>query len=304
MRLSFVSLILTFFIVSSSPCVAQIIPDQSLLSIKYSIPDSINGNLSSYKGWDHLVDRLAHAGVPQEELSEIYLHPLMPKFSPIYFSLNPKESHNIYRGFASKTYARRGATFLNDYAKVLRQAQTRYDVDPKVITAIMLIESHFGDSTGNQFVIQRLSRLAGLSDPANVWNNYRKLSREQRGVTYDKVNARAKYLEKTFLPEIPALVEIARRQNASVFDFRGSSAGAFGIPQFLPSSYLRFGVDGNKDRFVSLYSISDSIMSVANFLSSFGWKNSLSEKEKRKVVWHYNHSDAYITAVLRLAGMM
>ena len=85
----------------------------------------------------------------------------------------------------------------------------------------------------------------------------------------------------------------------------GPSAGAFGLTQFLPSSYLRFAVDRRcGDGVVSLYDPDDAIASTANYLRGNGWRPGISYTDQRRVIWTYNHSDAYIDTVLRLADVL
>jgi hypothetical protein len=58
---------------------------------------------------------------------------------------------------------------------------------------------------------------------------------------------------------------------------KGSWAGAFGHPQFLPSVYLRLGVDGDGDGRSDIWrSHIDALASIANYLSNAGWKPNLS----------------------------
>ena len=112
---------------------------------------------------------------------------------------------------------------------------------------------------------------------------------------------RGRYLEKTFLPEIPALISIAKKNNVSLFNIHGSIAGAFGIPQFLPSALVRYGLDGDGDGHVSLYNEVDALWSAGNYLATCGYKPQLPLEERRKVIWQYNKSDAYIDAVLKMS---
>ena len=81
---------------------------------------------------------------------------------------------------------------------------------------------------------------------------------------------------------------------------RGSGAGAFGFPQFLPTSYLRYGVDGDGDGRVSLYDMADAAASCARFLAQNGWRPGLSLAEQRRVLWQYNRSEPYIDTILAL----
>jgi len=121
-------------------------------------------------------------------------------------------------------------------------------------------------------------------------------------VLEQRTRDRAKYLEDLFYPEVRATFEIADRQQIDPLDIRGSGSGAFGYPQFLPTSYLRHGVDGDGDGVVSLYDVSDAASSAAHYLAVYGWKPGISQAEKRQVIWHYNRSEAYIDTVLGLAA--
>lgn len=56
--------------------------------------------------------------------------------------------------------------------------------------------------------------------------------------------------------------------------FKGSYAGALGMPQFLPSSVLKFAQDGDSDGHIDLYhSLPDVVASVAHYLKVHGWDN-------------------------------
>ena len=51
---------------------------------------------------------------------------------------------------------------------------------------------------------------------------------------------------------------------------RGSCAGALGLAQFMPSSWLQYAVDFDKDGRIGLFgSRADAICSVANYLAAF-----------------------------------
>jgi membrane-bound lytic murein transglycosylase B len=53
----------------------------------------------------------------------------------------------------------------------------------------------------------------------------------------------------------------------------GSYAGAMGAPQFMPSSYRRFGADGDGDRRIDLWADwPDVFTSVGNYFKEHGWQ--------------------------------
>ena len=112
----------------------------------------------------------------------------------------------------------------------------------------------------------------------------------------ERLHERARYLEATFYPEVHAMFELAERERLDPLEVRGSYGGAFGFPQFLPTSFLRWGVDANGDGRVSLYDVRDAAASCANYLARHDFA-----ADRRAAVWSYNHSPAYVDAVLGLA---
>lgn len=263
-----------------------------------------NLKVSKYKGWDYLAEKLIADGLPEAEVRAIYQDRRMPYRETVYFSLRPKESHDIYSGFKSKSLIRLARDFLARNRIIFDEAEKIYKVSRYAIASIMLVETHFGRNTGNHLVINRLSRVATVAEPPNLQKVYLKLSREDPEVTFEEVEARAKYLEERFYPEILALINVAKRTNMDLMDLKGSYAGAFGIPQFLPSTFLQYAVDGNKDGRISLFHVHDAALSVANFLSSFGWNDNLTREQKGQVIWRYNHSEAYVDTILAIAEIL
>lgn len=76
-----------------------------------------------------------------------------------------------------------------------------------------------------------------------------------------------------------------------------SSANAVGHMQFMLATFRAYGVDGNGDGRRSPWQLEDAVYSAANYLSSSGY-----QKNVRKAIWHYNHSESYINEVLGIAA--
>jgi membrane-bound lytic murein transglycosylase B len=56
----------------------------------------------------------------------------------------------------------------------------------------------------------------------------------------------------------------------------GSYAGAMGLPQFMPSSWVRFAVDFDGDDKIDLWSSpADAIGSVASYFKAFNWQTGM-----------------------------
>ena len=74
-----------------------------------------------------------------------------------------------------------------------------------------------------------------------------------------------------FRNELEALLLLARDEERDPLSYRGSYAGALGLPQFLPSSVRHWAVDFDDDGKIDLATTTDAIGSVAHFLADHGW---------------------------------
>src|SRR5579885_186973 len=201
-------------------------------------------------GWGPLIERLVADGLPRERVEQVFADPRMPAFTGIEFSgRTPKEPLSRYRGFLRPAGVAAGRRRLAAHARAFEAAAAR-GVPASLLAAIMTIESACGRSTGTNRVLYRLARLAMANEPGNVAEN---LARLAGTVEPARVAARARYLEATFYPEVRAAFAMADRLGVDPLELRGSEAGAFGYPQFLPRNYLEAGVDGDGDGRVSLF---------------------------------------------------
>jgi membrane-bound lytic murein transglycosylase B len=253
------------------------------------------------RGWGHLVDRLVADGVPRARVAAVFADPRVPPFDGLSFQLAPRESPARYRQLRSAASLRAARACHDRYAGAFAAAEAREGVPASLVAAIVHVESACGRATGRSTVLHRLARLAMANAPANVAANVRDHAGDPPDpAVAEQVHLRAAYLERTFYPEVRGVFTMAERLGIDPLAMQGSAAGAFGYPQFLPTSYLRFGVDGNGDGRVSLYDMQDAAASAARFLAANGWRPDLPPAERRKVLWQYNRSDAYIDTILAL----
>jgi membrane-bound lytic murein transglycosylase B len=141
-----------------------------------------------------------------------------------------------------------GVDFWRSNAAALERATERYGVPPEVIVAIIGIETYWGRITGNFRTIDVLATLS-----------------------FDYLR-RSDYYRK----ELVELLLLAREQHTDPLRFKGSFAGAIGLPQFMPGSIRRFAVDFDGDGRIDLAgSATDAIGSVARFLVQHGWQREL-----------------------------
>jgi cell wall-associated NlpC family hydrolase len=77
-----------------------------------------------------------------------------------------------------------------------------------------------------------------------------------------------------------------------------SSAGAVGWMQFMPDTWLRWGVDANGDGVADPWNADDAIYAAARYLAASGGSSDI-----RSAVFSYNHADWYVNEVMALAAV-
>jgi membrane-bound lytic murein transglycosylase B len=256
---------------------------------------------SRYRGWDYLAEKLISDQIPEALVVQVFGDPRFPAWEAVPFSPSPKETSDLYSGLVTKHRVKSAISFIEKHERYFAAARKRYGVGSPVIASIISIESNLGKHFGKELVINRLARVAAVRQPDNVQWNYERLRPVDPTVTEAGLQARAAYLESTFYPEVVAFFKMIVRDRIDPFSLKGSIGGAFGFSQFLPASFLRYGIDGDTDGSTSLFEAPDAILSVANFLSDKGWSEDLSDQQKRAVLWEYNKSEPYITTILKLS---
>ncbi len=151
----------------------------------------------------------------------------------------------------------------------------------EIIAAILLVETHFGSYTGKTPTFAIFSTFAIMDRKANrdkVWNMLPPHERQKWGRdAFDmKLIDRSGWAYK----ELCALMELRDTHGIRPESLRGSVMGAIGWPQFLPSSLVKYGADGNGDGRIDLYEAEDAIFSTANYLRGHGWCEAKSPSEK------------------------
>ncbi len=185
----------------------------------------------------------------------------------------------------------------------LKLAEKRFGVNPKIIIAILTVESLCGKYHEKYNIVGVYKTLIELGKNKKYQRNiYRRVKLKYRETSkewfYKRMSKKFKWARK----QLNALKKIYEIYNINVFKIKGSWAGAFGYPQFIPTTFLNFAVDGNNDGIIDLNNFPDSIFSISNYLKKNGWKRCLSYKKKYKVILRYNYSRLYAETVLKLAG--
>ena len=255
------------------------------------------------RGWRYLIERLVADGLDRERVVHAFADPRVEPFTGLDFGLNPRAPHSLYRGFLRASSVAAARRCRTTHAADLDAAEHTTGVPASLVAAILYVETGCGRNTGSSRVFYRLARLAMANEPANLRANIARLAGDviPDAEIERRVRERAQYLEDTFYPEVRAAFDVADRMGIDLLDLRGSPSGAVGFPQFLPTNYLRYGIDATGDGHVDLFDIADAAASCAAYLADKGWHDGLSERDRRAVIWHYNRSEAYVEAVLTLA---
>ena len=155
-------------------------------------------------------------------------------------------SWSRYRAkFLDKRHIGSGVNFWQQHQKTLQKASQKYGVPSEYILGIMAVETTFGSYVGNHRVIDALTTLAF---------DYRR---------------RAEY----FRGELENFLVMTRSEQIDPAKPKGSFAGAMGLGQFMPTSFLEWAVDFNGDGKRDLWDPEDSIGSVANYFAQHGWQH-------------------------------
>jgi membrane-bound lytic murein transglycosylase B len=202
-----------------------------------------------------------------------------------------KERAADYSHFLRPEVIEKGRRFLQAQNPLLTRAEQAHGVAKEVIVAILTVESDLGKVTGKYPVFNVFASLAVMDTPEVI----RELDLDRRLMS--RLNKKAAWGKS----ELCAFLTYCRQNRVDPFSVAGSWAGAFGYAQFLPSSLLRCGADGNRDGCVDLFCYDDAVFSIANYLSRSGFKMSQKGSWSR-AVHAYNHSDAYVETVLTLAN--
>jgi membrane-bound lytic murein transglycosylase B len=182
---------------------------------------------------------------------------------------------------------------------MLGQAEKRFQVDKEIIVAILLVESRFGENIGRRRVIPTLASMALMDSPDSLQNNVQLLLGVDPELSYELVQGVATRRAQWAYRELKYFLQILRNEKMDPLDVKCSYAGALGMPQFLPSSYVNYSMN-SKSFEEWLSSKEAAAVSIANYLKSNGWKKTLSVEKKRQVIWSYNHSEPYIDTILQI----
>lgn len=158
----------------------------------------------------------------------------------------------VYRSrFIDMARIRAGVRFWQRHRTTLARAQAEFGVPPEIVVGIIGVETIYGQNMGNFRVIDALATLT---------------------FDFPATHPRATERQAFFRDELEQFLTLSQRTSMDPLTALGSYAGAMGIPQFMPSSWIKYAIDFDGDGQIDLWgSEADAIGSVANYFKGFGW---------------------------------
>ena len=251
-----------------------------------------------------LFEQLRQDGFDKNTLSRYYTRSVAFETNSISRFFRHSEASLNYDQFLSAASIRKARAYMQKHAYWLDKAESRFNVDKEIITAILLVETRLGTFLGRESALNILSSMAVLADPA-VRAMFWETIYEDTNMASNAFQAKAEKKSAWAYTELKALLKYSQRENLSnPAAIKSSYAGAIGIPQFMPSNVITLGVDADKNGRVDLFTHPDAIFSVANYLRRYGWKPGLSEEKAYKVLYYYNHSKYYVNTLLKISKQL
>jgi lytic murein transglycosylase len=164
---------------------------------------------------------------------------------------------------------KRAKALMQRHAALLARVERQFGVPSTLLMAIWTLESDNG--TGD------MGRLPVIRTIATLAHDCRRT--------------------ELFQTELIAALQIVQRGDLPQRDLIGAYAGEIGQTQFLPSSYIKYGVDYDGNGHVDLrHSIPDVLASTANLLKVNGWRAGAPFGEGTpnfEVMREWNRSEVY-----------
>jgi lytic murein transglycosylase len=173
---------------------------------------------------------------------------------------------------------KRAQALMLKHAPLLSRIEARFGVPKEVVMAIWTLETdNGGGDMGKLPVIRTLATLA---------HDCRRT--------------------ELFQGELIAALKIVQRGDLPLRDLVGAFAGEIGQTQFLPSSYIKYGVDFDGDGKVDLrHSVPDVLASTANLLKVNGWQAGApygaGTQNFEVAMREWNHSEVYRKTIVLMA---
>lgn len=203
----------------------------------------------AYEEVDSFIDKYSQKGkYSREELVEFFARTKI-KSTIIKETKTQPEVKLTWGSYQKKVVSEakinKGIEFLEKNKETLLRAEKEYGVPAEIITSIIGIETFYGKYKGSHKAIDAISTMA-----------------------FEGSNRRQKF----FTSELENYFDYCYENKINPLNPKSSWAGAFGYPQFIPSSINHYAVDFDNDGKIDIVnSLEDAIGSVGNYLKENGW---------------------------------
>lgn len=202
---------------------------------------------------------------------------------------------------------REATRFIEANQEAFEEARQRYQVPANVISSLLWIETRHGEDMGRFNTASVFMHLLQSDLNKNrqaliklALEKNRKLQKYSSNDVRRLIAERTKSRKLWARDQLGALAVLAQKHRLDIKTLRGSYAGAFGMPQFIPSSYKDFAKGLDPKTPPDLTDEGDAIMSVAFYLAKHGWNNQNPEA-RIAALMKYNNSRDYADSILEIS---
>lgn len=222
---------------------------------------------------------LKGSGVPESYVKAAFADPRVKVHEEIVTAMNKPAESLTYEQYRKLLLTEKriagGAAFYNANKDILAAVSQKYGVDTHLLAGLVGVESNYGENRGKYIVFNALYTIA------------------------ERIPRRSAWASK----EIAELLKLSYSRKKDVFALLGSYAGAFGLGQFMPSSYNAYAVDFDGDTYPDLFTWPDALASISNYLVKHGYFSAPGfgpDSGAWKALYGYNHSANYVNVILEL----
>jgi membrane-bound lytic murein transglycosylase B len=222
---------------------------------------------------DYVKRQLISAGINTTLVNALFADKRLKSYPIKSVSYKQPNWSAVEKKLFSQNSIQAGLNYIVSNKTIFDKAEQDFGVPKGVLAGIIAIETDFGKNSGSYSTFNAL---------------------------YSRVKQWPTARWKAQANELTALSKYCLNSKIDCFGIKGSYAGAFGLVQFMPSSLLAYGVDGDNDRIIDLSKPADAIPSAANFLKSHGWQ----QNQLLALAHYYGSSVGYPGIVLTYASLL
>ncbi|MBT3231766.1 MAG: hypothetical protein HN356_03035 [Calditrichaeota bacterium] len=214
-------------------------------------------------------------------------------------NITHKETAKLYKHNLTQASLKICEGFWKDNRTLVRKGAGDNKVPLSIIVSIMFVETKLGRVLGDKLVFNVFWSLA-VADHPDVMNEFLNKKDINNPDSRKRLKKRSAWGRK----ELRELVALSMEKKLDPLSLKGSWAGAFGLAQFLPSSYRHYSRDGNGDGVIDLFTIEDATASIDNYLRKNGWRQNGTRQQHKKTIMRYNISSHYADCVMTLSDKL